>query len=360
MSRSTGSAMPGAVESGVLPTPTRFNSAPSRVQSMSESDDAPSTGLSPEAAFAVLGDETRLAILLALGRADDPLAFSALFDRVEYDTTANFSYHLEKLLGHFVRETDDGYALRRVGERVVEAVLSGAVTESPSLDRTPVDEPCFRCGGTMEVSYREEAVGLYCPDCGGTRGSGSETAAWSVGTDGDILGHVYLPPAGVRDRSPAELLGAAEVWSVAAAHARSRGVCPRCSAPVEHEIRVCDDHDAGDGRCETCDQRFAVTVLERCRNCIFAMSSIATIRLLASPELMRFMIDHGVDPMAPEGFHVSNLEREVVDSRDPFEARFTFTADDETITLTVDDDLEVTATSRQPSGPVLETAIESD
>lgn len=327
---------------------------------MAESRDTPGEGLSPEAAFGVLGDETRLAILLALGRADGPLAFSALFDRIEYDTTANFSYHLEKLLGHFVRETDDGYALRRVGERVVEAVLSGAVTESPVLDRTPVDEPCFRCGGTMEVSYREEAVGLYCPDCGGTRGSGSETAAWSADAEDDILGHVYLPPAGVRDRSPEALLRAAEVWTVAAAHARSRGVCPRCSAPVEHEIRACDDHDPGNGRCDTCDQRFAVTVYERCRNCIFAMSSIATIRLLASPELMAFMIDHGVDPMAPEGFHVSNLEREAVVTTDPFEARFTFAADDETITLTVDGDLEVTATSRRPVEPVLEEAVETD
>lgn len=316
--------------------------------------------LSPDEAFAVLGDETRLAILLALGRADGPLAFSALFDRVEYDTTANFSYHLEKLLGHFVRETEDGYALRRVGERVVEAVLSDAVTETPVLDRTPVDEPCFRCGGTLEVSYRDEAVGLYCPDCGGTRGSGSETATWSSDSEADILGHVFLPPAGVRNRSPAELLRAAEVWTVAAAHARSRGVCPRCSAPVEHEIRVCDDHDTGDRRCDACDQLFAVTVYERCRNCIFEMASIFTIQLLASPELMAFMIDHDVDPMAPEGFHVANLEREEVVSTEPFEAQFTFAIDGNAVTLTVDHDRSVVDATRRPAAPDRSTAPRTD
>lgn len=327
---------------------------------MPRSDDAPADGLSPEAAFGVLGDETRLAILLVLGRADGALAFSDLFDRVDYDTTANFSYHLEKLLGHFVRETDEGYAIRRTGERVLEAVLSGAVTDAPVLERTAVDKPCFRCGGSMEVSYREEAVGLYCADCGGTRSGSSETAAWSADHEPDILGHVYVPPAGVRERSPSELLRAAEIWTLAGVQARSRGVCPRCSATVEHEVEVCEDHDAADGRCDACDQLFAVTVFERCRNCVFAMTSIATIRLLATPELMSFMIDHGVDPMAPEGFHVANLEEETAVSTEPFEARFTFRADGEELTLAVDGDFEVTDATRSTAAPSAPEPVETD
>lgn len=322
---------------------------------MSSGDEAAdSDALSPNEAFSVLGDETRVQILHALGRADWPLAFSDLFDRVDYDSTANFSYHLEQLLGHFVERSEAGYELRRAGEQVVEAVLSGAVTETPVLERTPLDEPCFRCGETMEVSYREEAVGLYCTVCGGTRGGSSETAAWSADPEADILGHVYLPPAGVRDRSPRELLRAAEVWTVSEALARSRGVCPRCSAPVDQDVRVCDDHERGDGRCPTCDQHFAVSLVERCRNCIFAMTSIFTIRLLASPELMAFMIDHGIDPMAPEAFHVTNLKREQVVSTEPFEARFTFTADDEAITLTVDDELAVVDVTREPTASTAE------
>lgn len=309
-------------------------------------------GLSPDTAFALLGDETRLQILQALGEADEPLAFSELFDRVEYETTANFSYHLERVLGHFVRQTETGYTLARAGERVVEAVLSGAVTETPVLERTPIAEPCFRCGGTLEVSYRGEAVGLYCADCGGTRGGASETAPWSTGTEPDILGHVYLPPAGLRDRSPTELLEAAEIWTVAAAHARSRGVCPQCSAPVDQDVQVCEDHEASKGRCVNCDQHFAISIVERCRNCIFEMTSIFTIQLLTCPELMSFMIDHDVDPIAPEGFHVANLERETVVSTDPFEARFTFAVDGDAITLTVDDELSVVDVS---DGPATET-----
>lgn len=91
------------------------------------------TTLSPDEAFAVLGDDTRLQILQMLGAADEPLAFSELFDRIEYHDSSNFGYHLDKLVDHFVRKTDEGYALRQAGRRVVEAILSGAVTDDPVL-----------------------------------------------------------------------------------------------------------------------------------------------------------------------------------------------------------------------------------
>ena len=74
------------------------------------------TMLSPEEAFSVLGNRARLEILQTLGEADDTLAYSELFARMEYDDSGNFSYHLDKLVGHFVAKTDAGYVLRRPGE----------------------------------------------------------------------------------------------------------------------------------------------------------------------------------------------------------------------------------------------------
>lgn len=96
--------------------------------------------LSSEDAFAVLGDETRLQILQALGEADEPLAFSELFERIEYEDSSNFGYHLRKLVGHFVRKSDEGYTLWEAGRRVVEAVLAGAMTENPVMELTQIDE----------------------------------------------------------------------------------------------------------------------------------------------------------------------------------------------------------------------------
>lgn len=103
------------------------------------------TQLSPEEAFSVLGDETRLAILRTLGDAADPLSFSALFDRVDYDDPSNFNYHLKKLTDHFVHKTADGYVLRQAGRRVVEAVLAETPAAEPRLERTQIDRPCFLC-----------------------------------------------------------------------------------------------------------------------------------------------------------------------------------------------------------------------
>ena len=301
--------------------------------------------ISPEEAFSVLGDETRLQILQTLGEADDPLAFAELFDRVEYDDTANFNYHLKQLNGHFVRKTDEGYALRHAGRRIIEAILSGAVTDPPVIERRPVDTPCPLCGGQMEVSYRKERLSAYCTDCGGTRSESSDTVDGPTGAAGDIIGSVGLPSAGVHGRTPTELLRAAEIWSVAHGQATTRGVCPRCSAPVDRSVHVCENHDATDGRCEACGQRFAVTTAVSCTNCIVSGESAFTSYLLGTTEVMAFLLDHGVDPIRPESFHLREYEETVL-SVDPFEARFTFTADNETLTLTVDDDLSVVEVKR--------------
>lgn len=60
---------------------------------------------------------------------------------------------------------------------------------------------------------------------------------------------------------------------------------------------------------------------------------------------MAFMLDHGIDPLAPDGFHLTNVA-ETVRSIDPFEAEFTFTADDDTLTLSVGGDLSMVDVSR--------------
>jgi DNA-binding transcriptional ArsR family regulator len=301
--------------------------------------------LSPDEAFEVLGNETRLGILRTLGEAGGPLTFSELFDRTEYETSGNFSYHLEKLEGHFVSKTDDGYRLRRAGFRVVVAVLSGAMTDDPVMERTPVETPCFLCGGEMEVNYREENLGMYCTECGGTRGGSSATAHSSDDPAADIVGRLYLPPAGVRDRSPAGILEAAEIWSTAHGQSLSRGVCPLCSAVVDQSIRVCEDHDGTAGRCDACDQRFGVTIRRDCTNCLVDMVSPFAQHLLSSTELIAFMCGHGIDPVVPNAFHFASLDEEIVSS-DPFEARFTFSADGEALSLTVDDELSVVRVSR--------------
>ncbi|HKJ58220.1 MAG TPA: helix-turn-helix domain-containing protein [Halobacteriales archaeon] len=307
-----------------------------------------SATLSPDEAFDVLANETRLSILRTLGEADEPLSFSELFDRTDYDSSGNFSYHLGKLEGHFVRKTDDGYDLSRAGFRVIVAVLSGAMTDDPVMERTPVETPCFLCGGEMEVNYRGENLGMYCTECGGTRGGSSATAHASDASGADIVGRLYLPPAGLRGRTATEILEAAEIWSTSYGQALSRGVCPLCSAVVEQTVEACEDHDAAGGRCAACDQRFGVTIHRDCTNCLVDMVSPFAQHLLSATELIAFMSEHGIDPVAPNAFHFAKLE-ETIRSADPFEARFTFSADGDALTLTVGEDHSVAEATRHPA-----------
>jgi DNA-binding transcriptional ArsR family regulator len=301
----------------------------------------------PGEAFAILGDETRLRILRALGEAGEPLQFSELYDRVEYDDPSNFNYHLKRLAGHFVEDTDAGYALRPEGRRVVKAVLAGFMTETPEIERTRVETPCFLCGSDeMEVSYRDGIVGVYCPACGGRIDGSSPTMEWADDSTTDVVGKVGLPSAGAKNRPPSEILRVGELWSCWIAHALARDACPECSAPVEHSIHVCEDHDTAGGRCGACGRESAITVTSTCTHCIRDQRFVFSALLLANTDVMRFMIDHGLDPLVPRAFHHAAVEETVL-SADPFEARFTFTADGEALTLTVDDALNVVEVARE-------------
>ncbi|WP_436929378.1 winged helix-turn-helix domain-containing protein [Halosimplex halobium] len=360
------------------------------------SDD--SRPLSPDEAFEVLGNETRVAILSALGGADDPVSFSALRNRVGMADSGRFNYHLDRLTGHFVSKRAAGYELRRAGERVVEAVLSGAVTAAPVLERTEIDHPCHFCGAPVAVRFREERVEVFCTECPGTYSRTSSPAdgrdGGDTGDDGDAddrendtrgsdgpgddcgadraaaegyLGYHPLPPAGVAGRDPEAVFRAAWTWGHLELFAAAAGVCPRCSAALDRRRRVCESHDgdARDGRadgadasaegglCDACGRRYAVAVDLDCSNCIYEESGAAVVGLADSPALLAFLLDHGLNPLAPTDETLPALSAayndldESVRSTDPFEARFTFAVDGDELALTVDDDLRVVDAERR-------------
>ncbi|MFB6253551.1 MAG: winged helix-turn-helix domain-containing protein [Halobacteriaceae archaeon] len=317
---------------------------------MSDTSSTAHKGIPPDKVFKVLGNETRLEILKLLGESNDSLSFSELFEKTDYDDTANFSYHLGKLEGHFVEAQENGYTLLQAGKRVVEAILSGTMTKTPQFERTEVAVPCFLCGGTMEASYHQEHVIAYCTDCGGTRKSPSETAPWADDSTDDIVGHISLPPAGVYDRSPAEVIETAEIWTVINNHAIARDVCARCSALIEKTLNVCENHDITDGHCEECNQVFGVVIEINCTNCIATKKAPFVAMLMSHTDVMAFMIEHGIDPIAPNAFHLATSEETIL-STDPFKGRFSFSIEDDVLTLVVDDSRSVIKSIRETRTP---------
>ncbi len=301
------------------------------------------TALSPDEAYAVLGNEMRIEMLRTLGDVDGPLAFSELRDRLGNPDSGQFTYHLNKLVGHFVSRETDGYAIRRTGERVLEAVSSGAVTDAPVLEPTVVDRSCQYCGAPVGIRYREERIVVFCTECEGIYGQRDDVDGYGH------LGTLFLPPAGLKDRTPAEGLQAAYVRGEVTAMASACGVCPRCSGVLEEAVSVCDDHDATDGICRTCDERYAVGVHFECTNCIYDRGGAFGVKLLANTELLAFLTAHGINPVSPSSQSaigsMMEYEEEVV-SETPFAARFTFTADGDSLTLAVDDELSVVDATR--------------
>ncbi|MFC7044527.1 winged helix-turn-helix domain-containing protein [Halobacteriaceae archaeon GCM10025711] len=158
-------------------------------------------------AFSVLGHETRLAILLALWEAYEPfeddnaVSFAELRKRVGMSDGSQFNYHLQQLVGQFVRQTDDGYELRRAGHQLVRTVIAGAGIQDPVLEPTEVDQACYLCGGSTVVSYRDEMLFWACTECDGLKDAANGPAGVLAGREFD--------PAGFTDRSPEELLNAA-------------------------------------------------------------------------------------------------------------------------------------------------------
>ncbi len=311
-------------------------------------DKPEASSLSPDEAFALVADETRLEILRTLSETDEPLAFSELFERSEYDDSSNFSYHLDKLEGHFISRTDEGYALRQAGRRVVEAVIAGTVTADPLVERAPTDRPCPFCSAPIEVSYEQERVKMYCPECPGVGRQDEEGGQFA--TEVGTLGHISLPPAGVQGRTPTEMLNAAQVWSNLDLLGDSAGVCSRCSGTVERSVTVCEDHDVSADICDHCERRHRVLFEVECMTCPNSKSGIAIVCLLAETELLSFLTDHGGNPLMPETYDVgpgalANYKEDVL-SIDPFEAKFTFTIDNDALTLTIDENVSVVDVER--------------
>jgi hypothetical protein len=300
--------------------------------------------LSPDEAFAALGDEVRVGILRALGDAAEPLAFSELYDRLPVEDTSRFNYHLGELRGHFVRKDEAGYALDHPGRRVVEAIRSGAVTDDPDFERTSIDDRCPACDGRLEIRWRDGSIEVFCPGCENRweRSSGRVDAAEEP--ESGYLGRLPFPPAGLRNREAEEAFRAAHAWTVVELLAVGTGICPRCAATVETELDACPDHE-DDGTCSNCRSSFAVVFRASCTNCPYHVGSAAALGLLSSPALLGFMLDHDIDPLAPRSVRLFDRffseYDEAIGSMDPLRVTLTFSLDGDELALRVDENGEI-------------------
>jgi hypothetical protein len=171
-----------------------------------------------EDAFATLGDETRLRILIELGEAvseggpGSGLSFSELRERVGISDSGRFNYHLDKLEGRFVTKNDDGdYAARYAALAVVSAFYAGAYAPEQAEQTAEMGRTCLEpeCDRSLEMRYANQNFGLWCPEHGVQLG--------------------FPAPAGaIESRTLDELADVVVARVLSNMNLVRQGICPRC------------------------------------------------------------------------------------------------------------------------------------
>ncbi|RBI63312.1 ArsR family transcriptional regulator [halophilic archaeon] len=278
--------------------------------------------LAPAEAFSVIANETRLSILEALWQSPErPVSFSELRKEVEMRDSAQFNYHLQQLTDHFVVQTDAGYDFRQAGKKVVRAVLAGSFNERPQVKPIELSETCVDCGAPLRADYRDEMLGIECPDCGKPHG------------------RYPFPPGGLNDRTDDEVMDAFN-QRVRHLHCLAAdGVCPECNGKMGTTITRDTEDLLG----------LEVRVDHRCQQCHHQLYSAVGLSLLDQSEVVTFHRDHGIDlctkPYWGLAWCVSD-EYTTVLSTDPWKIRVTIPLDDEELRVTLDGDLAVLGTER--------------
>lgn len=315
-------------------------------------DEASKDQFTPDRAFAVLGHETRLAILFELWkqrRPDEhvpqhPMTFSELRKSLGMRDGSQFNYHLKPLVGRFVHRSADGYILRREGERVVSAILAGAFTDDVVFDAVPNDKPCEICGGqTVFECNADQTLGYFairCTECEGAFGG--------TGFDGALSLTQSLSPVGTRSRDPAEFYRALDIMVKHQIMSAVEGVCPYCTGTTSVTPQVCGNHHVEPGRrCESCDTIFEVQFGIVCDVCRQMFGVPSNRCLLTEARTLVFLEDHEYDPWYDWILiELEVVRRQTVLSEDPFELEVVLEADGDRLVATLDERGTVTTLHR--------------
>lgn len=278
--------------------------------------------LPPDEAFELVAHETRFRVLETLNGSDGPLAFSELRRRVGVEDPGGFRYHLQKLVGRFVHETDTGYALTVPGRRVVGAVLSGGYTKMLDAEPLPMDGSCSECGGALEARFHEDSIEVVCRNCGFRY------------TDPKL-------PAGALDgwsRTEAPMVVAR--WLKRIHAVAEYGFCPNCDGRLDRTVTLPSDDDAPEW---LTGEHLDATVFYDCRRCGTGWQSILPLVVTTHPAVIGFHYDHGIDLRKTPGWELDwpTVGLATLVDEDPLRIEIPIALDDETRVFTVDSDLDV-------------------
>lgn len=304
-------------------------------------------GLSPNKAFAILGNDSRLDIIKALWEAgahheyddiDDTattISFSELQRTVDIHDNGQFNYHLSQLIPSFVRHTDEGYRLSGAGKKVFQAVIAISGERNPSVS-DDLETPCPVCGGALTAVYEDHWLRVMCTDCDGNFGDAAP--------DGTVF-NASFPAAGLTDRTPDEAFSTGSYRCMLDMTYLMRKICRECASPLTSSVSICEDHDAtSDRSCTTCGTHFAVWGDLRCDTCRFAKQLPVELCTMGLTPVITFLHERDIDVLSTsfgELAEVIATQFQTAVTRDPLQVTITITDEPDELTVTFDDTLSV-------------------
>lgn len=269
-------------------------------------------------AFALLGHDLRLEILLALldhweAAHTEPQRYSDLMRTVDIQDSGKFNYHLGKLRGAYLRKVDSGYLPTASATALYRVVLAHRPTDTSTRSELEPGVSCPACDEPLVAIYEREFFTLRCTSC-----------------EGVVDEFTYpLPKNALRDRSDRELLKA--VYDRARTHIglARRGQCPDCAGTTTVIVNP-----------DSVDTENEPPVRINCDTCSWMVQMGFLLPLLTDARVVRVLSDIGVTIEDAYPWELPNPVIKVV-STDPPQFELELEAAGNAATITVDNSLDV-------------------
>lgn len=289
----------------------------------------PDTGAVPDEsdAFALVGNEIRAKIIHSLGAFDAEhgtervLSFSQLQEQTDVSViSSQFNYHLQKLVGHYIENVNGGYRLRPEGKTLYRTIRAGTFAKRDALPQRELDQDCYYCDEPLTLAYDNGMFTIQCHNCG------------------VLYDLIMAPPAAIHTTERLE--SRVTRYNYHLRQAFAHGVCPSCVNSLGTTLLSPAETDF-----EDVVQR-DLYVYRDCTYCgNHSYLSVGTM-FLHHPAVIGFCYERGLDitstPRWELAFAATDRHLEIT-ATDPYELVLSIPVTDDTLELTIDQDLQITA-----------------
>lgn len=284
--------------------------------------------ISPHDAFSILANADRFNVIKTLINAPErTLGFNELYRRSGFDDSGQFNYHLNKLVGPFLKKTDDGYRLRHSARIAYRLAVSGLFSDRSQGELTAVAGACSSCGADQLIAvYEDDRLWIRCDDCGRRA-----TVA-------------PFPPRALSYYDTERMPTAFDQYTLGTVLRAAENVCPWCASPLTAELEpATDEWPAVDW-----------IILRECCHCQGWIATRIHDLVRLHPAVISFYHEQGVDILGCSFWKAEAAltdQLTVATEVEPWAVVATFAHDRDTLRLGIADEMRVSTIEQLQAAP---------